>query len=278
MEQETPPVNIAAMRVVYELPGMDAVAIRSDVPYRATDGGTLTMDVYYPPGATKGARLPAVVFVAGYPDPGMQALLGCRFKEMGAYVSWAQLAAVSGIVAITYTNLEPEADLHALLRHVREDAASLNVDETRIGLWACSGNAPLALSALIGEAREYAACAVLCYGFLLDLDGSTAVAEASRTYRFANPCAGKSVDDLPPSLPLFIARAGQDQFPHLNETLDGFLERAVENNLPVTFVNHPTGPHAFDLLDDSETSRAVVAQVLAFMRHHLGCNATGKRT
>jgi len=156
-----------------------------------------------------------------------------------------------------------------LLRHVRQNAASLGVDENRIGLWASSGNVPLALSLLMQDDRDFVKCAVLCYAFTLDLEGSTAVAEAAGKWKFVNPVAGKSVADLPPDLPLFVARAGQDEFPHLNETLDRFLAHALARNLPITFVNHPTGPHAFDLLDDTATSREIVRQILGFLRFQL---------
>jgi hypothetical protein len=37
----------------------------------------------------------------------------------------------------------------------------------------------------------------------------------------------------------------------------------------MTVVNHSTAPHAFDLLDDSETSREIIGRILAFMRFHL---------
>ena len=33
---------------------------------------------------------------------------------------------------------------------------------------------------------------------MLDLDGATGVADAAQTFRFTNPNAGKSIDDLPP--------------------------------------------------------------------------------
>jgi acetyl esterase/lipase len=117
--------------------------------------------------------------------------------------------------------------------------------------------------------RDFLKCAVLCYGLTLDLEGSTAVAEAASTWKFANPGAGKSAADLPQDLPLFVARAGRDEFPHLNETLDRFLANALACNLPMTFANHRTGPHAFDLLDDSEASREIIRQILAFLRFHL---------
>ena len=65
-------------------------------------------------------------------------------------------------------------------------------------------------------------------------------------------------------------RAGRDEFPHLNETIDRFVIKALARNLPVTLVNHAEAPHAFDLLQDSETSREVIRQILAFLRFHLG--------
>jgi hypothetical protein len=57
--------------------------------------------------------------------------------------------------------------------------------------------------------------------------------------------------------------------PHLNETMDRFIARALEANLPLTVANHPDGPHAFDLFHASERTREIVQQVLEFLRFHL---------
>lgn len=269
MSKETQQDDVTKRRVVYHISGMGAVTIRRDVEYRATDAGALTMDLYYPPDWKSGARVPAVVFVSGYSDLGFQKMLGCTLKAMRSYISWGQLTAASGLVAITYTTTEPAADIHALLQHVRQNGASLGIDQSRIGVWACSGNVPNALSLLMQEARDYLKCAVLCYGVMLDLEGYTSTAESAKRFGFVNPCAGKSVDDLPRDTPLFIVRAGQDEMPHLNKTLDRFVAKALSCNLAVTLTNHATAPHAFDVLDDSETSREVIRQILAFMRFHL---------
>jgi len=211
MSPDTKQEHISKQKVVYTMPGMDRVTVRRDEEYRVTDTGALTMDLYYPPDATRGARTPAVIFVTGFSDPGAQKMLGCTFKEMASYISWGQLAAASGLVGITYSNREPAADAHAVLQHVRLNAASLDIDENRIGVWSCSGNVPNALSILMHEDRKYLKCAVLCYGIMLDLEGSTSVAESAKGFGFVNPCVGKSVNDLPRDMPLFIVRAGQDE-------------------------------------------------------------------
>lgn len=257
------PVTLKA--VVYQIPGMDSVTVRRDVEYRQSDAGSLTMDLYYPPHSKAGQRHPAVIFVTGFSDAGAQTRLGCKLKEMASYISWAQLTAASGLVAITYTNSEPATDALAVLRYVRQHAESLEIDGDRIGIWSCSGNVPTALSVLM---RETLSCAVLCYGFMLDLDGSTCVADAQKLWGFANPSGGKSVDDLPRDLSLLIVRAGKDEFLDLNAAIDRFAARALAANLPITLVNHASGPHSFDLLDDSETSREIIRGILAFVTFH----------
>jgi acetyl esterase/lipase len=104
---------------------------------------------------------------------------------------------------------------------------------------------------------------------MLDLYGFARVAEAAKLWGFVNPCSGKSVDDLPGDVPLFVVRAGQDKIPHLNEVMDTFLATALARNLPITLVNYAGAPHAFDLMHDSETTRDIIRQILAFMRFHL---------
>jgi hypothetical protein len=263
------PETIAARTVVFDLPGTEAVTVRPDVEYGPAGDGALTLDVYHPPGRPDGERVPAVLFVTGYADAGMQKVLGCRFKDMGSAVSWARLTAACGVAAITYANREPSSDLTAVLSYVRRNGPSLGVDGDRVGVWACSGHVPTALSLLMQESTAFLKCAVLCYGYTLDIDGSTLVADAARTFGFFNACAGKSVEALPRALPLFVARAGRDECPGLNAALDRFLVHALARNLAVTLVNHPEGPHAFDLFHDSEPTRVIIRQILAFMTDHL---------
>jgi hypothetical protein len=63
MSPDTQQDHISKKRVVYTMPGVDAVTVRRDEEYSRTDAGVLTMDLYYPPESRRGARTPALIFV-----------------------------------------------------------------------------------------------------------------------------------------------------------------------------------------------------------------------
>lgn len=228
------------------------------------------MDLYYPPRETDHERWPVVVIVAGYRgmmEPHPTAL---TYKEIGWTLSMCQLIAVSGMVAIAYTNRDPVADVQALFEHVHERASAMRIEPTRVGVLAVSGNVPTALTTFLRDAKRPPACAVFGYGCLLDLDGRTDVAEAARQFGFVNASAGRTLGDLRGDVPLLITRAGRDQFPAMNASIDCFVAHSLRANLPITFANHAEGSHAFDLFDDSHTSRDILRQTLQFLlRQHL---------
>jgi hypothetical protein len=262
--------EITKKRVIYEMAGTDAVEIHRGIEYRRDDSGPLTMDVYYPAQAGSVSR-GAVVFIIGFSDIGARRVIGCSANEMESFISWGRLVAASGLVAVTYTTgLDPAADAIAIVEHVHQRASSLRIDVQKVGLWACSGHVPVALSLLMQEARGGLSAAALCYGYMLDAEGSDGVASAAKMFHFVNATAGRSVADLRQDIPMLVVRAGQDQMPGLNEALDGFVTAALKRNLPVAFLNHPTGPHAFDTADDSPESRATIRQTLAFLQARLG--------
>jgi hypothetical protein len=157
--------------------------------------------------------------------------------------------------------------VHALLRHLRADAAALGLDVDRFGLFATSGNVTVGLSTLMRDRRLK--CGALLYGYTMDMDGSTAVADIARQFGFVNACAGKSIDDLPADVSILFVRAGREQFPGLNAALDRVIERALARNQPLYLINHATGAHGFDLDEQTALSRGIVQQVLAFLQLHL---------
>ena len=265
---QVPASDIFTRRVCLHMQGMNAVTVRRDVAYGPPDHG-LRFDAYYPSTQTDGERWPVVIIVAGYPETREPRATALSFKEIGWTVSMCQLIAVSGMVAISYTNRDPVADLRDLFEHVHDSAESLRVDPSRIGVVATSGSVPAALTTIMQDARRPPVCAVFGCGCLLDLDGATDVADAARQFGFVNPTAGRTVADLRPDVPLLVTRAGRDQFPAMNASIDRFIAQALVENLPITLINHAEGPHAFDLLDDTRTSRDIVRQTLQFLRQHL---------
>ena len=70
--------------------------------------------------------------------------------------------------------------------------------------------------------------------------------------------------DLPPML---MSRAGLDR-PELNTSIDAFVTQGVASGVMLDFLNHPTGHHAFDVLDNVPRSQAIVRRTLAFMQEH----------
>jgi hypothetical protein len=265
---QVPPSDIFTRRVCLQLDGMDDVSVRRDVAY-GVPGDGLVMDLYCPPGQTDDDRWPAVIIVAGYPGTMEPRRTTLTYKEFGWTVSMCQLIALSGMVAIAYTNHDPVADLRTLFERLHDDARSLRLDPARIGVIAVSGNVPTALTTIMQDFRRTPACAVFGYGCLLDVDDRTHVTDAARQFGFANPGAGRTIADLRRDVPLLITRGGRDQFPGMSDSIDSFIRQGLVENLPITFVNHAEGPHAFDLFDDSRTSRDILRQTLRFLRQHL---------
>src|SRR5262249_22714098 len=113
--------------------------------------------------------------------------------------------------------------------------------------------------------RERLACAALLYGYLLDLEGHTEVADASKKYYFAVP--GLSMAEVPRDRPLLIARAGREETPGLAAAVQRLP--GAPHGVPLTLIEHAEGPHAFDLSDDSPRTHEVVEEILDWLARTL---------
>lgn len=247
--------EVTTRRVLYEIPGMQAItATEQDFP--GADGQPLAMAIYRPPTSLTEPP-PAVVIVEGYRDPGFSAFMGCRFMDMAWSISMAQLIAASGMVAITYANRQPSSDAAAVLDYLKANARTLGINGSRIGLYATSGHNPVAL-AMLDRAR----CAVLSNPLTFDIDGATHVADASKMFGFEAPV----MNTIPRGTPVFVIRSGKDEIPGLNAALDRFVAHALAANHPIRLVNHPDAPHSFDLFHDSDDTRRILREALAFLR------------
>jgi acetyl esterase/lipase len=251
--------------------GMDQVKVTADLRYSTADDPNLLMDVYAPPGLTGGERRPVVLFVHG------GAGSASRPKDWGIYRGWGRLAAASGFIGVTFTHrlgfpnpyLENSAaDVAAALDYVRKNAATLNADPGRICLAAYSAGGPL-LTLGYDEKRPYVRCLVAVYAFL-DVQQSSLHREhesAGRVRQFS--MIEHLGEQRARQIPMFVARAGLDAIPTMNDSIDRFIARAIRENANVIVMNHPAGVHGFDNQNDDDRSREIMEAMLTFLRRHL---------
>jgi len=227
---------VTELPLVYQLPGMDKVIVKNDLTYKTAEDGALKMDVYYPPQIEKAARLPVVIF-----NNGVGIL---EIPQSRVYQDWARLTALSGMIAVNYQSRQPTAfeDTNDLIDYLRKNAATLQIDENRIGIWTSSANVRVGLP-LAMQDRPYIRCAVVYYGMA-------------------------ELNVIRQTLPLFVVRAGQDAL-RLNRAIDAFVQNALMNDLDFQFVNYLEGQHAFDILDDNDRSREIIKQTLDFLKSAL---------
>ena len=240
--QPASPHEVNAQNLVYQVPGMDEVQVRENLPYKKTETGELALDVYYPLDYREGTPRPAVVFINGVGDR-----QGSRLKDWNVYRQWGRLIAASGWIAVTFDARGPDAqartDIRDVFQYLRASGAKLGIDSRRLGAWVCSANVFPGLPYLMEESDSGVLCAVVYYGW----------ADPKKFRR---------------DLPVFVARAGRDS-PRLNEGLERLVSRALAAGAPWALVNAPDSHHAFDVLDETDESRRIVRATLAFFAEFL---------
>jgi acetyl esterase/lipase len=257
--------------VVYRLPGMDTVTVHSSLKYSDVDNPFLLMDVYIPPGLSNDDVRPIVMFIHGGAGPQY------RPKDWGIFQSWGRLAASAGMVTVMFTHrlgypkpllAESALDVSNALDYIRSHADSFHADPDRIGLVAWSAGGPL-LSTAMRDKPPFVRCLVALYAYL-DIQRSPShidneSVEALKAFSPISYLHG----DASAMAPLFVAKAGQDEVPMMNDSIDRFLTAAIAANAPLTYMNHPFGEHGFDNQNDDDRSREIIRSALAFLHNHL---------
>jgi acetyl esterase/lipase len=268
-EKKTPSFEeMAQMRVVLSVPGMESVSVRRDLVYKTAEGVPLHMDVFAPPGPSR--PRPAVILVHGGPVPRTGA------KNMGVFVSYGELLAASGFVAVAFDHrfvspgrlADAGGDVADLVAHVRASSSSLGVDPDRLALWAFSGGGPFLAGPL--RVRPLWLRAAVAYYAVLDLQQPPPGADSGlgpELRREFSPldALGESAGNAPPVL---VVRAGRDH-PWLNGGVDRFVEAALIRGATLDLLTHPEGRHGFDILDDDSRSRQIIRRTLEFLRDQL---------
>ena len=257
--------------VVYQLPGMDGVAVHANLKYSGVDNPFLLMDIYTPTNLSENAAFPIVVLLHG--------AAGAQYKpkDWGLFRSWGRLIAAAGMVAVVFTHrlgypkpllAEADIDVRNAIEYVRARASSFKADPARIALFAWSGGGPL-LSIPMQQETSFVRCLVAFYAYL-DIQWSPTHMEheTAELLRIFSPIS--YLNRNAPALPLFVARSGQDDIPGMNDSIDRFVGEAVAANAPLTYMNHPAGEHGFDNQNDDDRSREIIRAALDFLRTHLG--------
>lgn len=257
--------------LAYNLPGMEQAVVRN-VEYRSVEGVPFFMDIYYPAQIAADQRLPVVIFVMGYSDEAAQRLIGSPLKDFGQYISWGRLVAAAGMIGVTYETKRAD-DLGQLVQTIQQNGDALNIDADRIGLWSSSANALTAVSFAMQDEHDFLSFAVFYYGSMLAPDdfGLVEVNAACRNLGCYAPDPDRDLYGLPKveqirvDLPLLIVRAGKDDTPGTNISIDHFAEQALAAGAQLTLLEHPDAGHAFDIGATDEKTSEIMAQTLEFM-------------
>jgi dienelactone hydrolase len=239
--------------LVLQIPGMHRAKVNRNIAYRQSP--RLRMDVYRPR-AAKG-RLPAVL-LGGPPAFG---------KDSPQKIGWAQLISKSGMAAVPFDIRDdhsqgdpasPSHDVAVAIAFVRAHAARLGIDPSRLCTLGFSfGTAPWHLWATMHDPQPWLRCNVVYYG-PLDLPGLSEFSALTYLLRYGVR--------IPPML---VVKAGRDDNPGINESIDRFAASARDLHADVRVVTNPDAAHGFDLGRRTARSKAILAETLRYLRARL---------
>ena len=206
--------------VAFELPGMNDVIVKKDIPYLNISDSALKMDIYYPPNFDFKSKIPAIIFVFGYTDIAAKKLIGRQFRNYSWYISWCKIIAASGMAAIVYETVDPVNDLVSLAKYIQSNQDKLMIDKDNIGTYSCSANTPIAIANILNSSNNFFKCTVIYYGFFLtdDFEYLPQIDTLSKKMGFKTPRLTDPIN-WRKDVPILIVRAGLDKVPFINQTL-----------------------------------------------------------
>ncbi len=236
---ERSPLDPTRWGVVYDIPATKNVRVKPDVPY----AGNLKIDIYSPPDAKTSDKLPAIVFLNAIGDRP-----GDKIKNWEIYKTFPRLVAAHGMVGISMEadGERIQENLRTLFEFLARDGANHGIDGTRLGIYAASANVTQTSRFLLADtSAPNVKAAVLYYG------GAPDTSAKLRT-------------DLPV---LFIL--AESDAPRMGQQIATLWQRVMEAKAPWTLMYASRMPHAFDAFEDSDESRRIIQQTIAFWKSHL---------
>ncbi|MEO6391883.1 MAG: alpha/beta hydrolase [Pyrinomonadaceae bacterium] len=158
--------------------------------------------------------------------------------------------------------------MRAAIDYIRSRADTYQADKDRVCLIAFSAGGPMLTAAMDGD-TPFVKCLVGFYSFLDVQQSNYRTTETPATLKSFSAITylDGDVSKLPP---LFIGRAGRDEIPTMDDSIDRFVARSLVRNYAITLANHPTGVHGFDNQNDDDRSREIIRNAIAFMQFNLG--------
>jgi acetyl esterase/lipase len=246
--------------IFYSVPGMDAVRVERELVFRSVGDTQLKADIYLP---AKPGTYPVVLLVSGGAVH--------DWRAAAFYTSLARVLAAEGIAAVSFDKRfsresasaqTASEDTLALVDFLRSQAARYGLDTSRLCSWHFSAGGRVA-GAMLGE-KSPAACVIVTYAILSfgdEQDTDPKLAPYSALVQ-----ARERGDRMPPTL---VVRAGRDN-QALNDRIDAFVAAALAKNAPVTLINYPAGAHGFEIIDDTDETRRVIARSIEWLKSRVG--------
>ena len=113
-------------------------------------------------------------------------------------------------------------------------------------------------------------CAVVYYGIFLTTDFKyiSTIDSLSQKMGFMTPRLSEPTS-WNKNVPLMIVHVGKDFVPHSDESLTGFLDKAISQKVPFTLIHYATGIHGFDVYADDPEIREIIKNTLEFWKFYL---------
>lgn len=239
------PLDATSWGVVYDVPETKKVKLAADVPYWSDASSKLTLDIYQPPDLKASEKRPAVVFLNAIGDtPGQP-----KVKHWEVYKSFPRLVAAHGLIGISMESdgARIQENLRDLFEFFSKEGAKHGIDGERIGVYAASAN--------VTQTSQ----------FLLR-DGAASNVKAAVLYYGGAPAQDAK---LRADLPVLFVLAESDAAGGIGQSAANLWQRVMEAGAPWTIMYASRMPHAFDAFEDTDESRRIIQQTIAFWKSHL---------
>ena len=185
------------------------------------------MEIYYPPDFDFQKKLPAVILYSDHRTT----------IDETSYVSWAQLIAASGMVAITYQGtVACEEDFVDLARYIKKQDSFLGVNSSKIGILA--SEAGIARFAETIETRfEDIPLQITC--------------AVCRIGRMPPP------SELKPDFHILVLNAGRGH-EGIKHSVEMFRTDAMNLDIDRKILDYTEGGHKFDVRKSTSRSREII--------------------